>query len=293
MAISLSASIVDPTGTLPRVYRADPALTDGSLILIDFAHSQGYSPDDLTKVPANGEVIPNIARAIAADMIGGVAADMDLAWEFNASASQVIMERTAKGMLHGMVSQINLTATVAGNIAIPAAIRQHIFDHQDHGFYLSAWTVLTRTSANSATRLVNVGSSLTAANNYLGSMGNTSLFPAAGNSHLLGRRLSPDPVTVGEQSYRSMAALGFNGTPPASASGFARLLSFGRTAGFTSISNGFASWAIGRLALIDLTVAGKTWEEVDAIDRAMFDAAITVGGKFHGDSWSDPATALP
>lgn len=285
--------IIDPSATLPIVYTGDPLLTAGSLILLDFNHSRGFRPDDLTAVPADGDTIPNIARDTAAALLGGGALDYDLGWTFNAAAGQIVMERTAKGMLHGMVSQINLTASVAGAMAIPAAIRQYILDHADHEFYLSLWSVLTRAGSNTATRQVNVGSSSAASNNYLVTTGDTSLFPTVGNSHLVGRQLSSPAPTAGDQTYRAVAADGFTGAVPATAAGFAQFLAFGRSAGFTSVANGFGSWALGRVHLVDLTAAGITFDELNARDQAAFTDATSAGGKFHGDSWSDPAAIVP
>lgn len=50
---------------------------------------------------------------------------------------------------------------------------------------------------------------------------------------------------------------------------------------------------IYRIYVEDLTISGRTYAEVSALDRALFTEAFSVGGVFYGDTWSDPVTTNP
>jgi hypothetical protein len=40
----------------------------------------------------------------------------------------------------------------------------------------------------------------------------------------------------------------------------------------------------------DLTVSGRTYADVDALDKALWDAAFAAGGRFAGDTFTAPST---
>ena len=44
------------------------------------------------------------------------------------------------------------------------------------------------------------------------------------------------------------------------------------------------------LAIEDLTVSGRTYAEVDALDYALYQAAFAADGRYHGDTNTDPST---
>jgi hypothetical protein len=46
-----------------------------------------------------------------------------------------------------------------------------------------------------------------------------------------------------------------------------------------------------RTYLEDLTVSGRTYAEVDALDVALYTKhVLTTGGRYYGDTYTDPAT---
>lgn len=285
--------IIDPSGKFPVVYSDDPLLTAGSLVLIDFNHPKGYSPDDLTALPADGDPIPNIARTIAAELTGAAEAACDLSYSLTANSTQIVMERTIKGMLHGIVSKVTMTAgAIRSALFLPSAIEDYILANLAHDYYVSLWGAKTRLADNAAVTQAGVGSSSSSTNNFLNRfLDIDENKPASAAAERIGSRFSPGTSTLG-QSYQSIGANAFTGSAPADETGFAPLINWGRVPGQTTIVNQFGSHAVGRAMLIDLTVAGATYEEIDARDKAMFDAAVATGGKYAGDTWSDPATTL-
>ena len=58
-------------------------------------------------------------------------------------------------------------------------------------------------------------------------------------------------------------------------------------------NTGRPSYILYRVYIEDLSKSGRTYEQVKAIDDAEFAKAFGVGGKFYGDTWSNPATLLP
>ena len=54
---------------------------------------------------------------------------------------------------------------------------------------------------------------------------------------------------------------------------------------------GKPSRAVYRMYIEDLTVSGRTYAQVDAIDYAQFTKdVLTVGGRYYGDTYTDPTT---
>lgn len=45
-----------------------------------------------------------------------------------------------------------------------------------------------------------------------------------------------------------------------------------------------------RFYLEDLTLSGRTWAEVDALDARLFASAFAPGGRYYADTFTDPAT---
>lgn len=58
-------------------------------------------------------------------------------------------------------------------------------------------------------------------------------------------------------------------------------------------TSGNPSWILYRIYIEDLSLSGRTYEQVKAIDDAEFAKAFAAGGKFFDDTWNDPATVLP
>ena len=54
----------------------------------------------------------------------------------------------------------------------------------------------------------------------------------------------------------------------------------------------YGSTILYRFYIEDLTVSGRTAEEVKIIDKKLFNEAFAEGGKFYNDTWTDPKTAF-
>ncbi len=62
------------------------------------------------------------------------------------------------------------------------------------------------------------------------------------------------------------------------------------SAGADAAYNGHSSRVYYRFYLEDLTISGRTYAQVEALDKAVFDAAFAAGGRYNGDTWTSPTT---
>lgn len=259
--------------TLP-VLRADGILSAGSLVLFDLGHSQGK----ITGVPITGTPIPNIAYAEAAAILGsGNASTLAGSFLNNAQAADALFERTTKLGLQGIYSQINQTTNGRGaqiNMANP--IRDYMIANKTHLFYISLWARRTRAAIGDQ-RFMEVGSG----GSYLGFMSRSAITSkVVGSSKQIGGL-----NTVANRIVAMTAQAGSADTVSAVASS----MIFGNIGSGTALQNQCASDIFYRGYCEDLTVSGRTFAQVEAIDEALWTAAFASGGKFNNDVYTDPS----
>jgi hypothetical protein len=291
-AFVLPVTFNDPT--LP-ILADDAILTTGSLALIDFAHSAA----PVTGVPASGSPIPNIAWKQAAAAHGsGTQAEWAQTYTNNmnlAAGADGFVERSGKGGLHVAMSQATGTAgkgVVVGENTAAASnkLTDFLFAHLDDDYYFSLWQRITRVPvADTIEELVySIGGNSSPTGNYL-LRGSRTVNGGAG---LVANSQPALPQPAGP-SYRSMAQTAYTGTKPASANVMiAALMSVGwPVVGYTSFgANKGRSAVLYRCYLEDLTISGRTFAQVDALDKALYDQAFGAGGRYAGDTYTDPGT---
>lgn len=279
--ITLS-DVVFSDSTLP-VLRDDPLLSSGSLVLVDVGHSKGR----LSGVPSNGTLVNNIAGSIASGLVGSASVSPDILTGFTSSA--MVPELSGKGGLHVIKSKVNDTNATRFTLRLPAAIKAYLLDNPTHGYYFSMWQQFTRKfdannaplmifgeSAYSVNFLMNLGSSGAvqgAATNVLGQATTLNPFVAAGPAKL---QLAVSKVTGTLLSLAYTDLFIFGGVPSAGVMDAA-------------LKKG-GSQIMYRVYLEDLTVSGRTYAEVKTLDDALYAAAFAPGGKFYGDTYTDPST---
>lgn len=279
------ANFTDPA--MP-IIRDDPVLADGTLLLVDLGHSLGRIAAGL---PAEGSAIPNIAYRQAATLIGsGDQASLSPTWSTSGLTSgDAIVERSGKLGLHVIMSQVNDEEGDNARVAFPAAIKQYMLDHPTHDYALSVWERLTRPAVAGATADIEAG----IYNSFIG--------PATSNNLMLFSRFQGYPgVRLGARGMsvqaagnvlRNMAVDGFTGTLPASLSQIEAVWTCGGYGAFaTYMTHKSRSAIFYRMVFEDLTASGRTYADFDAADLAAFNAAFAAGGRFYGDTFTDPAT---
>ena len=282
------SDVVFTDTTLPVVLN-DPILSNGSLFLFDPSHSLGA----FDGVPSNGGTVPNIAWAEAAAILGSGTQSslMGTVASTNATeASKSLVERTTKLGVHQIIS---LTAqTVANNwiVSMPTAIRDYMYTHRsDHSFYVSIWFRVTRPGIVNASMqsplhyAVNPGTS-----NYLyHAQGGTPVI--TGSNKRYAPAFADSSVSAGQEKFLNMNPSGITGTGPTNSTDVR--FGLGNFDSWQSSNlNKTSSRVIYRVYIEDLTVSGRSYAAVDALDYAMFQAAFASGGKFYGDTYTDPST---
>lgn len=268
----------------PRLTIIDPIESAGSMLLIEPMHpSQQWAAG----TPATGAVIPNLLNG----MLGTGDATLDIAGSVT-NGVRGILERSGKGGLHGIISQAETLPSGSGiKIAPSPALFAYVYANLGHEYYISAWDRLTRVNPDAAaspTRDYSTASTT--------GTGIAHAAPATWNipsSILLGSRVLGNAlggrfanVAVGAAVMANSSAM--NGTALPVWAGAA--LTYNQSV--LATRNGkWPSFVFYRVYIEDLTVSGRTYAQVDAIDYALYTKEVlTPGGRYYGDTFTDPAT---
>lgn len=300
LRITLPITFNDPNNALPTL-RDDAILSRGSLVLLDPSHS--VSPW-AAGVPAGGQAIPNIAWREASALHGsGTQAEWSQVFTQGgvftaptAPGGNGFLERTPKGGLHACMSQTTQSANGIGitlgnnSSASLTKLKEYLYAHLDNDYYVSTWERITRAALTGPVEepvshvFSNAGSATGA---YLYMMNRTQ---SAGTG--LKALSSPALPQGAGMSFRAMSQTAYQGTKPNSPQTmitdlFAVGYSVSAYTGFGQ--NKARSTVFYRAYLEDLTASGRTFEQVSALDKALFDAAFAPGGRYYGDTFTDPA----
>lgn len=288
LAIPLDGTLTDPV--FPRL-RNDEILSSGSLLLLDCSHTYGGFGSG---VPVDNQLIENIAwKEAIATVLSGSQNSMRATADIYAGAG-FSMERTGRGGLHFMLSQAgDLAASTGAEILLPSELRSYLQANPTNDIYLSAWTRLTKVAGLNGSvwpATVALQRTVSSTSNYLAFFDANDTFPLGSSAKNLGERLSNGTNTLGN-SLRSVAVDGWTGTPPASAAELRNgIVLAGARGAYTglALSDDAPSFILYRLYLEDLTVSGRDFADVDAIDFAAFTREFATGGKFAGDTFTSP-----
>lgn len=257
------------------VLQADQRLNNGSLLLLDLSHSL----NNISGVPSNSAVIPNIAHEISSGIVGGGDAQtLGVKFITDATSSTIVLERTSKGALHGIVSDTARNEKTAGFKLDTSSneLFQYLKANKNRNYAVFLWAYVTRQT--------------TAIGNINDTLGFVNTASAAGNNMLGGSV----PNTQGLQRLALNAPTGFSGSLNADDNlnnGFPFF--WGQTPPYSPLNpNKGKSMILYAYHLIDVELSGKTYAELNAIDAALFNQYFSVGGRFYNDTWSDPASVL-
>lgn len=259
-------------------------LVYGSLIFVDALQM------NLASLTASQSNVVNLASE-KAKLIPSLTAgnSVTLGCELTGNANGIVsLEKTAKGGLHGWTTAKD---TGVRMISPKSLISDYMENNTSHTFFVSLSHRITRPKGND----VNKASYSGATSNdsmSLWAFDSVNRFPPNGNEHLVGYdRQGVADNTIGVV-YRAQASKGIYS-------------SFGD---FTPPFEQVAGWKVGdncnweydssnkqRPAHVfysfyveDLTVSGRTFEEVNTIYKARHDKMFATGGKYDGDTWTTP-----
>lgn len=257
------------------IVRNDGILTQGSLFLFDPSHSlgafSGFAADT---------IVPNVAWKEAAALTGETESALSGIILHNLAAGEIKVERTPKKGVHIINSLVNQTTDRNWHVKPSSRIASYmVANGVTHQFYISMWLERTRKGTGPA------GSSFHLFNNP----GNMFIAPDEGLNgigRLNYRAVNTNGGVAPHKRFSNTDTHGVTGNPTTFQLGSGALSSF-TGATYRNKQN---SIIIYRAYIEDLTVSGRTYAEVDALDYSLYQEAFAVGGKFFGDTWTDPAT---
>lgn len=283
-------TFTDPT--LP-VLRADPLLTVGSLMLLDFGRDYTLGAG---VVPAHGASLGNLAWEEAIATIGSGSESTvkpSFANTFVGAPTQGIVERTTKGGLHVITSQTVMDATGRyASLTMPAAIRDYLYANTpSRSFYWSLWGRLTRLSTQSTEALGHFASTSSPATVYANLLfKGAQWFPQSGTG-FVGQRSVPSAEALGNFYAASAQNAWSVGTKPGTAAGTEAVFWLGARGVYEGFQRNKANSGVWyRLYIEDLTASGRSFATVDTLDKALYDEAFGAGGRFASDSYTNPST---
>lgn len=295
---------VNPPADRPLVDVLDPILpeTGGALMLVDLMHP---SEQHTASLDIGGQLVPNIARAQALAVIGrtdpATVTPKTNGSTAGTSGGKGILERTAKGGIHFAVSPTLADASTGFLIWLDATAGQPALDllaylrSTTHQLYMSTWTRTTRVGpsvSNNNPDVSSLTSSAQPGNNrriILSAYGYNTPLNVGRAPALKSGFGTPD---IGPHLYNTFGS-SWVGTQPTDASGTRlRVFAAGGQAvnGYTdTLRRARESLIFYRFYLEDLTVSGRTYAQVDAIDNEMFTRdVLTPGGRYYGDTFTNP-----
>ena len=290
--IRLKQSINNPNA--PYLPKYDPIESrTGSLFLWD----AGINPTDAfnTSTEATSSKLTNALNEYAQPIIGS---DVGFSREFNVNGvpNSLKTELTLKGGLHCMASQnTSIANAYVLQLFSDTALSTYLATKAAAGkLYISQWRRTTRKQGTTGSFL-SLFNYRNGGNYMFTDLTNAVNLDGLGASSLSLKTpaLAQDNATlVGQPQLVAVNPKGATGTISSSVP-----IRFG--AGTLNPSNAAMgnnrspSVIYYRIYIEDLELSGRTFEEVSAIDQTEFNKAFALGGRFHGDSWSNPAVALP
>lgn len=284
------------TDTSLPILRADSLLPEsGALILIDPAHP---ATGDLTL--SSGMTVPNIAAALAAELAEGTTGAMHPELAFGGigttATAKGVVELSDKGGIHTIMSPTASLVAGDGVVIRPSqSIVDYLVANTGHSYYVSLWMRPTRLAGlgmgYTGLSLATTASSISAAKLYaINSSGDfyPTTAPRIGSAKL------PATLAAGTSEFLNGAVSAYSGTPEVSGSAArdrTKAWGVGHHLPFNILSGGSPSAILYRYYLEDLTVSGRTYAEVHALDHALYTQEVTTsGGRYYGDTYTDPAT---
>lgn len=295
LVLRLKEEINNPNA--PYLIKYDPIESrNGSLFLWD----AGLNP--LSGTPAIDATIPNLLSEYTPSTGKSLVLKRGLFSETNHNA-YIRRELTSKGGMHFIVAQaysgatnVPIHNTLQANSELQEALRSNVMGANPN-LFISIWQRLTRVAPEDSS----IGTSA-----YLSTPAGKSdfafykdvrfqNFTVSSNSVATSfiNKTDIDPTAIGLSNKHVMNIKGKAGAGVLEDTQ-ARFV----IAGFDGpwggqYVNKSPSVIVYRIYVEDLTLSGRTYAQVKAIDDAEFAKAFAEGGRFYGDTWSNPATVLP
>lgn len=294
---------VNPDTERPAALSIDPVLAPtGALMLVD--PSNPFFDDTISGVPAHGATVANLAWQSATPAVGGTKATLAAVVDsVGLTGNKGKVERTSKGGIHVIFSQVNnsdASDRTRFSLLLPQPIRAYLDANTDHSIFLSLWGRSTRRTTAATSQVVSIAGLDAGTGSfraYLNENGNNG--PTSGGNAFLGARGAG--VTPLGNYIKNVGAKGTAGsyrsdTTPTER---AKVWSIGNIGPLNTYNAGeqpapfghSGSHILYRAYLEDLTISGRTYAQVDAMDNSYYtETVLTPGGRYYGDTFTNPST---
>lgn len=286
----LDVSFIGEGLNAPKLTKIDRIESAGSLLLIDPTHPYQQWAGGVPVV--NTVAIPNILASKFTELTGN-SSGVDSGLYTGSGTVNIKNERTTKGGLHTYLKPSLVTNTDFAYVSTPTAVLTYINAHKDHAYYFSLWQRTSMATSYpdgpynptflSFANNTSAGNYLMAFNTYRpwGSnlLGSNFVNPSAEGYHLFAAGAPANSFNTDLTAVRALPwMVGWVG--PWNGSGSA------------NSSSKLPSQILYRSYIEDLTVSGRTYAEVFAIDQALYTKEVlTTGGRYYGDTFTNPTTA--
>ena len=249
----------------------DPVLSPGSLLLLEPARDNS---DNLLSLEnyANGRAVDlGISGAERAEIVSGLQ-------EFG------LLERTGSGAIHGIVTEGALAAGRQASVRnLP--VLQYIESNRDHEFAVMATVRMTRNASVYGTSNISERECV-----LVGSASPQMVIFQSRTTGNLGAMPYPHETRTGFRSEQIGPAnlAGISAFSPSGSVSQGRVAIWGGRS--YSPDGGYPSYILYRLYIEDLTVSGRTFEEVADIESSIAKARFSEGGLYFNDTFTDPST---
>ena len=286
----LSNSDVTFEGNLfPKLdYEPSGLFVKGSLAYID---AKNITSLPTTSDDSSGVTIQNLAASFAKSIPAlseGNETTLGCLLGGNNNGGKVVLEITSKNGLHGIASAESAAANGVRRISPGALLSTYINNNVDNRFFVALSHRITKPS--SGTGKASYSGATKQDSMSLWAFDARNSLPPIGNSHNLNNDKSGNDTSV-NLVYRSMEVQGVYSTYGDFTPNFDQI-AFWKVGDNTNWEVGSsgrnASHIFYGFYLEDLTVSGRSFDEVNAIFKARHIQNHSEGGKYFGDSWTAP-----
>ena len=256
-----------------------PLQSVGSLYLYEPARTD-------TATPANGSRTANVLARTVAPLIPGDTAGV---WGVQAPS---LLERSRAGGIHAALTTSNTTIGNGAALRMADAVKAYVRVNRKHRFYVSFAGRTTRAAVTPDQPEKSVAFALLSAPAEVGIGVVTDGYVGTYDLGFSGPGNAPDAWNAVGTTHRQVGTSTLPGSIASTAASSIDAIAW-------MVANvGFNQWgnrpgASGAKILYyayaeDLTVSGRTYAQVAALDRAYFTAQLAVGGLYYGDTWTAP-----
>ena len=282
--------------TAPKLAEVDPLESSGSLLLVDPMH-----PAQKWAAGLPVATVPNLLAGKAQALIGTSLSVDPLFQTAGMTGTQGLLERSGKGGLHAIYSNTHATntsvnASCHATLNLPQVVRDYLAANYSHEIFISVWSYLTRPAPAgqqpNAVSILGRVTSITA--NYKLLVSQQGSDATVGNT---GRRSAPFIGASVGPKLNNVARATYSGIAPVNGNS-SETQAYPWTVGNNGVMNsylsakqGVSSQILHRVYMEDLTASGRSYSAVDALDMEQYTKhVLTPGGRYYGDTFTDPAT---